>query len=357
MLRKWIVDNQEPDEDADEDDAGDAQVDNWELVYLALTMLSKIFLIFPQQLQLATSANVAGGKPPSKKKRVSERDAEKLDRGALEENQALWSAVQKHLLYSHSWVRLASSRLVGSYMGAREPATLLGKQGSEFLADQETIFQLGKAFCRQLASTQLTSALADQLVRNLFFTARVLSVVDSAAIPAPVDAGEPAEEVKPSGLKWKMMQLSYLARTEATTSPETSLVRDCVFKVFAAFSNFLKDPEPLQPWLRIMLEPLYRTDESQDSSEEIKLLSTQVSDLLRQIAGPAAFSKQYEGARVKVVAARNSRKQVRIQQNVLEPAKAAERKAKKNLLKRDSRKRKITQLREDQGRHFKQPKP
>ena len=97
---------------------------------------------------------------------------------------------------------------------------------------------------------------------------------------------------RPSGLVWTLKQLSYLARTECTNTAEQSLVRECVFKLFAAFGNFVKEGDQLRPFLKVMLEPLFRTEDSEDSSEEVSLQMRRGVALKLLLPEPAIHSHQ-----------------------------------------------------------------
>ena len=212
LLCRWVIESQEPElqEGAVDSSSGS---EGWELAYLALTALNKLLTVFPKQLkQLATQSIV---------------DESEGEGSAEDECVQLWGAVMSHLLYSHQWVRaspnkhytfiylkdsaasvacpastlfpallrmcrmvanhvpsycwshidllprvatrlqvrLAASRLFGTYLGARDPIKLVAAGDrsqaaakGDWIAQQldsttTQVFLLGKAVCRQLVST------------------------------------------------------------------------------------------------------------------------------------------------------------------------------------------------------------
>jgi U3 small nucleolar RNA-associated protein 20 len=290
----------------------------------------------------------------------------------------IWSVAEACLLYDHSWVRLAAAQLIGCYMDARAPRQIATRTCTDYLGVGDKVFRLGQTFCEQLESTRLDSKLADQLMKNLFFVGRVLFLLHtSGPTPVPVgrakkgsnsdavaasgdgdgdddsDGDEEAVVVQSSGLVWTLKQLSYLARREATTTPEATARRDCIFKVFAALVQFMATSEAVLPHLKTLVEPLYRTEDSEESPDSIKDLGTQTQKLIEEVVGQAEFSAAFNKARVKVAVQRAHRKQGVQKLAVLNPQKAAERKINKNLKKKDYRKRKIQKIREGQGRSAK----
>lgn len=196
-----------PPEIAEEADA-DVPVDDdhWDILYMSLTSLAKLFRVFPDVLGTWTHLQSSGngvegggrtGTTPAKRKRVLVGDVTatpKLLPGtpgtvlcsegnpagsntveASEPSVLFWHAVKGCLLYSHTWVRLAAARLLGLYFAARVPETLLvGDTRSDVLCQNSTLFTIGKSLCRQIESTHVDEALRTQIVKNLFFVGRAL---------------------------------------------------------------------------------------------------------------------------------------------------------------------------------------
>jgi len=407
--------------------------DAWEVVYLALGAVSKIFGVFPKELEMsviiAPAASEAAAAPAdedeagrSKKKRRKDRGKVLVETGKGDENSRMWSAVEAWLLYDHAWVRLAAARLFRVYITARDPAVFVKPAGNEYLALPGVVFRVGKAFTTQLESTRMSKDLGDVLVKNLVFVVRVLAAIHAeyeaspagmaaaaanaaaaaaiagnskagddaagaaaaAAAAAGAAAGEggdldafwnsaeaigtavPSAKVaavgaqtrrgrskNPSGLMWTIKQLGYMARQETNTTPEVAVRRDCVFKVVAAMVQFMGTVDRIKPFLDTIVESLYRTEENEASPDDIKDLSSQVQKLVQKTVGNAAFFTSFNAARDKVAKARAARKLERLQEAVIDPTKAAQRKIKDNLKKKFSRKRKIQRLREEAGKSSK----
>jgi len=340
----------------------------WELIYLTFTALEKLLRHFPDQLQMMTRPAFAA-KGAKKLKKTASGDAAAAQREA--EAKKIWSTVEAYLLHSHTWVRLAASRLVGCYFSSIEPQELVAKAEAHFL-DQNTLYRIGKLVCRQIQGSYFDEDFGNQVVKIMFYILRVLYLIHTnpaddgagagagaAAATTAEGGGEDGDQKKKhsSGLVWTFKQLAYHAKTEATVSPTQSYKRNCVFKIVAAVANFIKEKEQLMLFLPIFMEPLYRTDECEDSSEEIKGLGSQVLMLIKKIVGVNDFATALNTIRGKIAEVRMERKTARVQLAVTEPEKAAQFKMKKNLKKRDYRKRKIDRLRGEEGRSQKKTKP
>ncbi|CAG8559924.1 1468_t:CDS:2, partial [Racocetra fulgida] len=126
-------------------DAGDNQEDmmvdvDWEIGYYALNTFTKLIKAFPSVTY-------------------------------LEECNKIWILVERHIFHSHSWIRLASSRLFGSYFAKINPETMIAtglNKRNDFLT-KDLLRKLATSFCTQLKSEHLGQELAIQIVKNLFF--------------------------------------------------------------------------------------------------------------------------------------------------------------------------------------------
>ena len=96
----------------------------------------------------------------------------------------------------------------------------------------------------------------------------------------------------------------------------------------------------LQRFLLTMLRALHHTDECTRSPDTIKSLSAEVSALLRDLVGAQTFIVAHTKAAEELSLARGNRKRKLAQATITQPAIAMQRKMKKNLKKRDTRKRK-----------------
>jgi hypothetical protein len=306
---------------------------------------------------------------------------------------------QRHLSHSHSWVRQAACRLWGVYFAARNPTLLLAAdENSDFIAQAGRLFSLGKIFCEQLLAAGVDAAFGNQLLRNLLFVGRALLPAYLAEPPpartharqrrrerhqqelaenktlleekasrekpeasgsasssdsggevneSSSDSHDELEEVDSaaqpaarSGLGWLVKQVSYVARQEALNHASEAVRRECAFKWFAALATHIKTPEVVQRLLLPMVRALHRTEEDEHSPAGIKQLAAEVSGLLREVVGAAAFIQAHTTAATELAQTRGARKQKLAQAVITQPAVAMQRKMKKNLHKREVRKRK-----------------
>jgi U3 small nucleolar RNA-associated protein 20 len=352
----------------------DDKVDNWEVVYLCLGTVQKIFVAFPKEFERsvvlasstvaadteATPAADSGGGAASKKRRKSKGSSHvaapaiQLTMDQNDTNSKFWAMVEQWLLFDHHWVRLAAARLFGTYFAARTPQLFVKPAGNEYLAMPTAIFRVGKQMCAMLESERLTDDLSDVLVKNVHFVIRVLVGLHAAFVPPAEGEDVDEKDVRnPSGLVWTVKQLAYWARTETNQSPDTAFRREVVYKVFAAMVQFMKSAEDVLPHLNTVVESLYRTEESEASPPEIKDIGSQVQKLIQKKVGNGPYFTAFNKARDKVAKARAQRKQQQMQMAMVDPQQAAERKIKDNLKKKVNRKRKIQKQREESGRSFK----
>lgn len=136
----------------------------WQVSYHALTVLTKILLIFPD---FATHG-------------------ERLH----------WDLVVPHLLFPHAWVRTASCRLLGLLFTA-VPVKAPG--GGEYKDDHplsaEGMQEVAKKLCVQLKSEHLDEALGLQVVKNLFYVGKCFYAADTSfEVAAPDKEDEFNEE-------------------------------------------------------------------------------------------------------------------------------------------------------------------
>ncbi|KJE89941.1 hypothetical protein, variant [Capsaspora owczarzaki ATCC 30864] len=347
-------------EQADDEHQVEAAEAQWQLVYMALSTLSKLIQAMP---------------------RIAE----------WRESTPLWEVMPARLLHSHSWVRLAAARLWGlacskldtPAAAAAAPVNKLANHAlAVYLTGHGNAVRIAHSLCRQMASRILDNALAEQIVKNLFFVSKLLllcpplnasseAVLGDAPDPdaaTAVDSDyeetadiqetiqdrdgqtisvEDARE-KYCGLTWMFRSLAFTTRVEYTKNPRNIVQRSHILKWFAAMAATL-GPHLVIPFLDIMLSPVYRivTDDSGTKNESLITLGNEVVDLLQQVVGPTRFHQTYNAVRTQVQNVRSDRKRNRVIQAVVDPAAAARRKIKKNLGKREARRNKIAAFKPD----------
>ncbi|KAF9524997.1 hypothetical protein CPB83DRAFT_570885 [Crepidotus variabilis] len=114
------------------------------------------------------------------------------------------------------------------------------------------------------------------------------------------------------------------------------------------------EPERLEKFLVHILTPVYRIIEDDTirdgQMDELKTTSTELQDLVQSRVGATKFSGVYNQIRQGVLGVRRERKIARVLQATTNPEAAAKRKMQRNVIKKDSRKRKDRGFLESRGK-------
>ncbi|KAJ3935001.1 MAG: armadillo-type protein [Lentinula lateritia] len=304
----------------------------WQLPYHSLTTLAKLAKVFPELI--------------------------------LQSKDVDWSSIANHLLFPHSWVRTASSRLLGTFFSS---ATIQTPSPSDLNAPFSPLSSSGmktvaQKLCQQLKSEHLDDSLSLQTVKNLFFIGRCY-----ATIPFLTDSiGDIAQEEDPDDhevaednttvsqqnhpLPWMFSKLSYQMRSALIAKRKYPSGRPnwfhqpfAVIRWFAAMVSFL-DAVVLERFLVHILSPIYRIIEDDTIRDtkmtELKDTAVELRDLVQSKVGTTKFSTIYNQIRHNIVALQRERKEARVLQVATNPQAAASRKVHRNTVKKESRKRK-----------------
>ncbi|KAK0189706.1 hypothetical protein F5146DRAFT_1052188 [Armillaria mellea] len=295
---------------------GDAmEVDlDWQTPYHSLVVISKVIRVFPDL--------------------------------TAEPDTASWQDIVTLLLFPHSWARMASCRLLGSLL-ATSPVHAPVDSDAFSVFSKSDMIDVSKKLCLQLRSQHLDEPLSLQLVKNLFYIGKCFSllspvhedneddesIVNLDGAEEPEDSEETPKQDNP--LPWLFSKLSYQSNWHHQPLS--------ILKWFAAMASFL-EPKSLEMFLVHILSPVYRIIEDDtirdQQMDELKTLATELQDLVQSRVGPAAFSTIYNQIRQGVLGVRRERKAMRALQVATNPEIAYKRKLQKNIMKKDSRKRK-----------------
>ncbi|XP_054720944.1 small subunit processome component 20 homolog [Uloborus diversus] len=253
----------------------------------------------------------------------------------------LFEKLQGLILHPHMWVRLTVSQLFGLLFSCYEVEEIqiaICKQDKSviFLNNKQKLRDLSADFSTQLQSPYLNETLGQQVIRNLVYLARVIST-----LPESTCKNTDSNDVEVT-LVWMVRKLCREAKKEVAETPVNSEKRKCVFMFIAAIAQKL-GKERLMPVLSIALLPLCReiSDASKHADEELKKNVKEVLDLIQSVVGVEDFTNAYTSVQSALLKKKVKRKQDKAKEAVTDPAKFAQKKIKKHLSKRESKKRKI----------------
>ncbi|KAF5389921.1 hypothetical protein D9757_003644 [Collybiopsis confluens] len=181
-------------EDIDDDDSMDVDLE-WQLPYHALVALAKLIKVFPEI--------------------VTQPDG------------IAWELVVNHLLFPHAWVRIASSRLLGTLFSSapiQAPPTA-DVDVPLYPLSSAGMREVATKLCQQLKSEHLDDALSLQTVKNLFFIGRCYASLPFTAdstndlVQEKEDLGDEegnenvSSEQQNHPLPWMFSKLSYQTRS------------------------------------------------------------------------------------------------------------------------------------------------
>ncbi|KAL1741207.1 armadillo-type protein [Schizophyllum fasciatum] len=309
---------------------------DWQVPYHAMALLSKLAREFPDLLQ--------------------------------DDQSIAWEFVTDHLLFPHSWVRMAACRLLGALYAVAPPTSppplLDDRHATTKPLSLQGMQEVARLLCLQLKSGNLDDAHALQIVKNLLYAAKSFDLVatdDSREVEEGANEGdsdeaeaeeEDEDNLEHAPLPWLFSRLSYQARsvlianssaTSRMNQPKWYLQLQSILQWFAAMTTHL-DASRLERFLPHILNPLYRITQDEGirdpQMDELKTLATEVQTLVQSKVAPTAFTAVYSKIRENVRGVQQERKIKRTLLAATNPERAAKRKTKKNESKKESRKRK-----------------
>ncbi|ORX71921.1 hypothetical protein DL89DRAFT_265622 [Linderina pennispora] len=225
----------------------------------------------------------------------------------------IWLLVVRHLTHPHSWVRLAAARLIGLYVASADPAWMLMQTFNEQPAEEswdvpafdgqakfalmsfERLRELANALVVQLSSKYLTAELGNQIVKNLFFIAKMSSGDESEEEGEEEETTEHASLPTERGLSWLVNRVGRLARTELIRGPVVTIIPPALL---CQSSYIMPIVSPLYRTLndtQLAREPVTLPDgvvkKPEELLDELKALTNEVVQLTQARMGTTEFSK------------------------------------------------------------------
>lgn len=249
--------------------------------------------------------------------------------------------IQTLLAYPHDWVRLSAAQFLGyvlSSIDVEELNNLLltneSKESGYLYSDPEnTLKSLSLDLCAQLNPSGTNSNLAEQVIKNLIFVAKVLQnlpvkIVDTNKI----------------NLLWLTKRMRKIINSEIVENPTSTIIRTEVFKFIAGVATAL-DVEKLYPVLHHLLAPLVREMITIDESNApLRQLAKEVSNIIKKKIGMENYTNTLSKLQETISFKRAERKRARTQLAVTDPEMYAKKKIRKQEKKKESKKRKIEVL-------------
>lgn len=256
----------------------------------------------------------------------------------IKEVDALNRQVQALLSYPHEWVRLAAAQYLGFVFAATDVDALgVALTNSKSNTSTDYLFNdpirevksLTLDLCDQLQPGVIKSDLAEQVIKNLVFVARVLEKVpDDATV----------------SLLWLTKRMRKIVNSEVVETPSSTVLRTEVFKWIAAVSTVL-ELDSLSRILNHLLAPLVREMiTTEESNAPLRQLSKEVAHLLKNKVGVETYTKLLSGLQQALSTKRAERKRTRTQLAVTDPEAFAKKKIKHHEKKKEAKKRKLATI-------------
>lgn len=248
--------------------------------------------------------------------------------------------VQTLLSYPHEWVRLSSCQFLGyvlSTIDIDRVAKLLQtndheEKGYVYNNPETSLKSLSLDLCSQI-KPGAKSDLSEQVVKNLIFVARVLQHV-------PVNS----DTTNKLNLLWLTKRMRKIVNSEIVENNANTVLRTAVFKWIAGVAIAL-DVEKMSPVLHHLLGPLARElITTEETHAPLRQLAKEVSNIIKKKIGMEKYTITLSKLQETISIKRAERKRARTQLAVTDPEIYAKKKIKKQFKKKETKKRKIDQL-------------
>jgi len=195
------------------------------------------------------------------------------------------------------------------------------------------------AFVVQLKSPLLDNDLAEQVIKNLTFMAKIVS-----RYPSEVTDADGTHQLN---TEWLIKKIVKEAKYELVKKPNETIKRTYIFKWLAAVAMDLSK-EKLCEHLNLMMPILQRESLIEKPVDvrfdELKKLAQDVLEFIKGIIGVEKFSLMYSKSQIRRMEHKEERKRKMVQTAIVDPQLAAQLKIRKMQSKKEAKKRKHASL-------------
>lgn len=246
--------------------------------------------------------------------------------------------IQSLLAYPHEWVRLAAAQFIGyvlSVLDIKHLSELLtnkawDEKGYLYSDPQNMVKSLTLDLCDQLQAGAIKSELAEQVVKNLVFIARVLQNVKNNVDDKTI-----------INLFWLTKRMRKIVNMEVVVVSKSTILRNEVFKWIAGVATTL-EVDKIKEVLHNLLAPLVREmSTTEESNAPLRQLAKEVAGIIKKKVGSEDYISCISKLQMQLNVRRAERKRERTQLAITDPEAAAKKKIKLQEKKKEAKKRKI----------------
>ncbi|XP_015598459.1 small subunit processome component 20 homolog [Cephus cinctus] len=278
---------------------------------------------------------------------LKNKDYESTVRGFAEHSQSL-------LAHPHLWIRLAACQLLGFILAAldidlvaehlKKPDQCDPDSGYIYCDPINTIRSLVLDLAAQLHPEMTFEELADQVVKNLIFIARVIKDVGSKTAKDEDENEIEKNSSNDISLLWLVKRMRKVINIEITQAPKSTGMRTAVFKWSAGVVATIPI-EYLKPVLFNIMSPLVREMSTiEESNAPLRQLAKEVATMIKKRLGSEDYTRILSNVQKKLDTRRAEKKKTRTQQFVTDPELAAKRKIARQQKKKEAKKRKMDSM-------------
>ena len=264
----------------------------------------------------------------------------------------MFDLIESLLLHPHDWVQLIATQIFGCVFADWNPneiSPISEVRSAWFVSEnvEEKLMKLSKDFCEQMKAKTVMEKLAEQVIKNLLFLARVF---DNKYFRE----NSPSDEEETLPIHKGVLLILRKARTivvqEQTYAPRETVKRVAILKFCAAFFLNITNPERV---LHMILDPLSRGVNASvlfgsyqpPKIMKLRQLSREVLEIVKSKVDSESFPQIYMKVTQLIARKQKARKEFRAQQFVKNPMKTAKRKLQHHRKKKVVKKQKLVEKR------------